>query len=204
MSTFNQLLNEFEDDPGIPGPGSGSTSTSAGGSLSLPTKRWLGDADVSSPSPNPLLENNSAGRIVGDYYSISQGGVLSYPGFVPESESTIARAGDTYVFLGPGLGDNASSWGKIRIPLGSNAVGSTSIAPAAVTSEKLAQQTTIIIQNNGVSTDIASDSVNTIMFGPKSDGSWRIVAINGALLFQTYSASSASWCVCSAIASSAG
>lgn len=201
MSTFNQLLNDYEDDPGIGGPG---TSSSTGGSLSLPTKRWLGDADVSSPSPNPLLENNSTGRIVGDYYSISRGGVLSYPGFVPESDSTLVQAGDTYVFLGPGLGDNASSWGKIRIPLGTNAVGSTNIAPAAVTSDKLATQTTIIVQSNGESTDISSDSVNTIMFGPKMDGSWRILAVKGALLFQSYSEASTSWNVCSAIASSTG
>ncbi|GAQ90385.1 hypothetical protein KFL_006340050 [Klebsormidium nitens] len=184
MSLFNQLLNEFDDDPGINAPGTSSGATS--GTLTLPTKRWLGDVDVSDPSPNPLLENNTAGRVVGDYFGVARGGLLSYPGFAPQSDSSLAHAGDTYVFLGPGLGDNSSSWAKIKILLGTNAVGSANIAPGAVTSEKLAPQTTIVVQNNGETVDLSSDDVNAVMFGPKADGSWRILATKGALLFQSY------------------
>jgi hypothetical protein len=195
MSTFNQLLNEY-DEPGV---SAGGTSGLVGSSLTLPTKTWLGDVDVSSPSPNALLENSTIGRTIGDYYGIARGGVLSYPGFAPESSSSLAQTGDTYVYVGPGSGDNGSSWTRIHVPVGTNAVGASNIAPGAVTSEKLAPQTTIIIQKNEETVDLTSDQVNAVMFGPKTDGSWRILATNGALLFQTFSEASASWVVSGAM-----
>ncbi|GAQ93056.1 hypothetical protein KFL_012750020 [Klebsormidium nitens] len=167
MSDYNQFLNQYED---APEDGIGSTFQSV-----LPTKNLIANVDVSHPSPNPLLENNTVGREVGDYFGITIGGPLSYLGFAPGSESSTANPGDTYVFVGQDLGDNGSSWSKIRIPIPAGCIGPDNLTAASVTSAKLAPQTTIRIQNNGDSVDLSSDSVNAIIFGNKTDGAWSNV-----------------------------
>lgn len=196
MSNYNQLLNQYDDDSGA-GDGTGAGT----GSAALPTKNLIANVDVSNPSPNPLLENNTSGRVAGDYFGITVGGLLSYPGFAPGSESSVAQPGDTYVFMGPLLGDNGSSWSKIRIPIPAGCIGPDNLLTASVTSAKLAPQTTIRIQNNGDSVDLTSDSVNAIIFGNKTEGAWRVVATKDMMQFQCFSVAASAWITCGAFQS---
>lgn len=196
--SFNQFLNQYDDDIGT---NTGGSSGTEGSILSMPTKRLIGTVDVSSPSPNPLLENNSDGRQVGDYFAITKGGMLSYPGFAAESSSSLAEAGDFYVYMGKGMGNNGSDWSEFRIPIGANSIGTDNLAAASVTSAKLAAQTTITVQSNGDSVDISADAVNAVMFGKKTDGAWRMLATRRAMIFQCYSAASSEWVVCGAFQS---